>query len=132
MSNKIYLLLAICFSLSFNLLSQQGGIEDYENLQKGRALYDKRLYLSAKTTLMLALNQAKKDPFYDEDRIIEIENYILRCDIHLEPSNAPKQLERWLNKYRNNPLAEKLISEIAKDILNAGESKVFIELLKNK
>lgn len=128
MKSKFYISLLVFLFIGFKIFAQ----EEYENLQKGKALYEKRLYLSAKTSLKLALNQAKKDEFYDEDRIIEIENYILRCDIHLEPSNAPKQLERWLIRYKNNALAERLISEIAKDIINAGEPKLVIDILSKK
>ncbi len=130
MKAKFYYTFLIILFIGFKIFAQ--GTEGYENFQKGKALYDKRLYLSAKTTLKLALNQSKKDEFYDEDRIIEIENYILRCDINLEPNNATKQLERWLIKYKNNLLAQRLISEIARDIVYAGEPKLVIDLLSKQ
>lgn len=58
MKAKFYYTFLIILFIGFKIFAQ--GTEGYENFQKGKALYDKRLYLSAKTTLKLALNQSKK------------------------------------------------------------------------
>lgn len=130
MKAKFYISLIIILFTSFKISAQCNiGNEAY---QKAQELFEKKLYFNAKNQLNIALNQANNDIFHDEECVIHIEYLTLRCDIYLEPQKAINKITRWTSKYKKNPLVDKLVSEIAKDIVFAGEPKFVVSILKDK
>jgi hypothetical protein len=125
-----YLILFILFNTNFTLFSQIGQEQNF--FQEGRNLYSKGLYLTAKTAFKQAIIQAKKDNFYNEDQLAEIEYFIVLSDFHLDPKNIAQSIERYIRKYKNNPFALKLTNEIGSLYFKSGNYKIASEYLSAK
>ncbi len=125
-----FIILLILFFTNFNLFAQIG--QDQNFFQEGRNLYTKGLYLSAKTAFKQAIIQAKKDNFYNEDQLAEIEYFIVLSEFHLDPKNISQNIERYIRKYKNNPFSLKLTNEVGSLYFKSGNYKVASEYLSAK
>lgn len=127
---KIPLLITILLWANINLLAQIGQDQNY--FQDGRNLYAKGLFLPAKTALKQALVQAKKENFFNDDQLSEIEYYIVLSEFHLDPNHIEQSIERYAKKYKNSPFANKLTNEIGSLYFKSGNYRLAADYLSTK